>query len=69
MIPCPGAATEGTNVVSPWPEVTKAKKTMRTETCPLSPYRGDVAVAKHSVISTVRAKGCPTPVCLWPGTE
>lgn len=69
MIPYPGAATEGANVVSSWPEVTKAKKAMRTETCPVSPYRGDVAVAKHSVISTVMAKGCPTPVCLGPGTE
>lgn len=68
MIPCPGAATEGTNVVSPWPEVTKAKETMKTEIV-LSPYRGNVAVVKHSVISTVRAKGCPTPVCLGPGTE
>lgn len=58
MGPCPGAATKRGNVVIPWPAVTKAKKA-RTETCPVSPHREEavVAVAKHSVASTVRGQG------------
>lgn len=63
MVPCPGAATERDSVVSAWPTVTKAKKAMRTDTCPVGPHQEEAAVveAKHSAIPAMRGQGPSHP--------